>query len=806
MARDDGSKSPDGSLRRPSLGSRDERPSSEFLGAERSRISIIAEDSDERTSRTSGSSPELDDVDEKPSRSSSYSDHGDDDDDDEEILPESLTEDWEEKMSRFSQANTLQDRRRRESETVVVLPDDKADRRKSTGSATSTVSRCSHCGHHRRASSVTLANAPVVPMRKSSLPQRHGSLRITPRVQPMSPKAAAASEAAAAAGCSEQRAFPLNVKRVPSHAMSDVQVARHVQSDGNNFSEPRSETASIISSIFAPSLRHLASHPSLNGSLGSPVRRGSIVTPVAEQRHPGKAGARISRFTRPFEPDIDEDDGEDYLRQVRRLEALRAQQRISQVLAADIFCEKEEWVEGWPLVFLIIGICLVVFIISVHRTIITTAIPQITSEFKSTADIGWYGSAYLLTACAFQPLFGRIFVLFSVKWSYLLAMLMFLGGSLICALSPSSMVLIIGRAVAGFGSAGILTGSFVTWRWNFFVNLPVVGANMIIFLIFFHPRQSPRVRPRFFDRILELDLLGNILLLGACVMLFMALELTNRGQAWSSIKIIGLLSGSGATAIVFAAWQWWRQDGALIPPAIITHRTVAASCVAAFSTYGALMIHTYFLPLWFQAIRGEDAIMSGVDMIPYVATIGIFSLLSAVFVSVVGYPVPPAIVGGMIGTAGCGVLRLLSQSTPTAYWIGFEILVAAGFGMSIQQGLTAVQAILPPDDISVGTAAVVASQSLGGAIFVSVGNTLFQNYVLRAAARNLVPGVNIRAVLRAGATAFRTSVPASALPRMMTVYNDALRVTFTAAIPLAGVAAIAACFMEWKSVKVKKAG
>ncbi|KAJ0286613.1 hypothetical protein Brms1b_004459 [Colletotrichum noveboracense] len=372
MARDDDSKSPDGSLRRPSLGSRDERPSSEFLGAERSRISIIAEDSDERTDRTSGSSPELDDVDEKPSRSSSYSDQGEDDDDDEEILPESLTEDWEEKMSRFSQANTLQDRRRRESEIVVVLPDDKANRRKSTGSATSTVSRCSHCGHHRRASSVTLANAPVVPMRKSSLPQRHGSLRITPRVQPMSPKAAAASEAAAAAGCSEQRAFPLNVKRVPSHAMSDVQVARHVQSDGNNFSEPRSETASIISSIFAPSLRHLASHPSLNGSLGSPVRRGSIVTPVAEQRHPGKAGARISRFTRPFEPDIDEDDGEDYLRQVRRLEALRAQQRISQVLAADIFCEKEEWVEGWPLVFLIIGICLVVFIISVHRTIITT--------------------------------------------------------------------------------------------------------------------------------------------------------------------------------------------------------------------------------------------------------------------------------------------------------------------------------------------------------------------------------------------------------------------------------------------------
>ncbi|KAF9876721.1 major facilitator superfamily transporter [Colletotrichum karsti] len=831
-------------LQRPSLGSRDERPSSEFLGQERNRISIIAEDSDERTS---GSSPELE-LEEKPSIPSSYSEDDDDEeDDDEKILPESLTEDWEEKMSRFSQANTLEEKRRRESERTVVgvaLPDEKASRRISTASAASSVSQCSNCGHHRRASSVTLASramSPTNPNRKSSV-QRHSSLRITPRVQPMSPTAAAASEQQQQQG---QRALPFAVKRVASHAMSDVQTTRHVSGEGSAFSEPHSETASIISSIFAPPLRHLASHPSLNGSsLGSP-RRGSILTPVAEQRHPGKAGARISRFTRPFEPDIDEDDGEDYLRQVRRLEALRAQQRISQVLAADVFADREDWVEGWPLAFIVMGICLVVFLISVDRTIITTAIPFITAEFQSTADIGWYGSAYLLTSCAFQPVFGKVFTLFSVKWSYIFAMFMFLGGSLICALAPSSAVLIIGRAVAGFGSAGILTGSFlviatavpmrfravymavvglmfglgatvspllggvftdlVTWRWCFYFNLPIVGATMAIFLLFFHPKRLPRPRKSFMDRLMELDSVGIILLLGAGVMLFLALEHTNQGEPWSSTRIIGLLSGAGATAVVFAAWQWWRQDGALIPPAIITQRTVAASCVAAFATYGALIIHSYFLPIWFQAIRGEDALSSGVDMIPYVATIAIFSLISSVFVSIVGYPVPPAVIGGVIGTAGSGILRLLTPNTPTTHWIGFEILVSAGFGMSIQQGFTAVQAVLPPDDISIGTAAVVASQSLGGAIFISVGNTLFQNHLLQASAKRIVPGVDIRQVLMAGATSFRTIVPANALPRMLIVYNDALRVAFTVAIPLAGVATIAACFMEWKSVKEKKA-
>lgn len=333
------------------------------------------------------------------------------------------------------------------------------------------------------------------------------------------------------------------------------------------------------------------------------------------------------------------------------------------------------------------------------------------------------------------------------------------------------------------------------------MNLPVGAVTVAVFLLFFHPKRPLRPQQTFFDRIMDLDLVGNVFLLGACVMLFLALEFTTQGEAWSSIKVIGLLSGAGVTAVVFAAWQWWKQDGALMPPAIITQRTVAASCVAAFTTYGALLIHSYFLPIWFQAIKGENAISSGVDMIPYVATNAFFSLLSGIFVSVVGYYVPPAVVGAMIATAGCGILRLLSQDTPTAQWIGFEIVVSAGFGMSIQQGFTAVQAVLPPDEISIGTAAVVASQSLGGAIFISVGNTLFQNHLLQASVQNMIPGVNIRAVLEGGATAFRTTVPESALPTLLTMYNEALRLAFTAAIPLAGVSAIAACFMEWKSVK-----
>ena len=89
------------------------------------------------------------------------------------------------------------------------------------------------------------------------------------------------------------------------------------------------------------------------------------------------------------------------------------------------------------------------------------AIPYITHEFASTPDLGWYGSAYLLTACAFQPLFGRVFMIFSVKKAYLIAVFLFEVGSLLCGVAPNSITLIVGRAIAGLGSAGILTGSFV---------------------------------------------------------------------------------------------------------------------------------------------------------------------------------------------------------------------------------------------------------------------------------------------------------------------------------------------------------
>ncbi|KAK0753841.1 major facilitator superfamily domain-containing protein [Schizothecium vesticola] len=481
-----------------------------------------------------------------------------------------------------------------------------------------------------------------------------------------------------------------------------------------------------------------------------------------------------------------------------------------------------------------------VFLISIDRTIMSTATPYITQELQSTPDIGWYGSAYLLTACAFQPAFGRMFWLFSVKAAFLMAMFVFLLGSLLCGVAYSSMALIMGRAVTGLGSAGVLTGSFVivakavplrsrplfmsvvgsmfglgasvgpllggvftdtvTWRWCFYLNLLIGGAIMLAMGVFFQPWKNNHANRTVEARLKDLDLVGNVLLLGSFIMLFLAIQRTAVGVPWRSQEIVGLLTGSGVVGVLFVGWQGWKGDDALLPPRIMGQRTVAASCGLGFLTYGAIINLTYFLPIWFQAIHGDSTVISGVHMSPYYGVSAGFSLLAGYIVSVTGYVTPLAVIGSAIGTVGLGLLTLLSVETTTAQWVGFEILTSAGFGLSILQCFTAVQTVLSEDDMAIGTTAVIAAQSLGGAVFLKVGNSVFQNMLRQSSKGERLPGVDIRKIIDAGTSVFRNEVAAEQLHDELVVYNGALRMVFVVGVPLGALAAVVSCFIEFRSV------
>ena len=305
-------------------------------------------------------------------------------------------------------------------------------------------------------------------------------------------------------------------------------------------------------------------------------------------------------------------------------------------------------------------------------------------------------------------------------------------------------------------------------------------------------------------KIVALDLLGNSLLIVAAVMLFTALQFNDEGWAWGSAREIGLLVGFGMTAIIFILWQWRQGDDALLPPRIVLQRSVAAGAVAAFFIYGTLLIHAYYLPIWFQAIKGADAIQSGVDLIAYMVANALFSVLAGIVVSKVGYFAPPAIIGAAIGTVGCGLLTTLEVNSGPGQWVVYQVIISIGLGMAIQQGVIAVQTVLKLDQVPIGIAAIISMQSLGGAVFVSVGNNILQNTLNQASAANEIPDIDLKAVIKAGATQFRSIVPTATLPALLVVYNNALCKTFICAIPLSGLAFFASFFLEWKSVKDKE--
>ena len=324
-------------------------------------------------------------------------------------------------------------------------------------------------------------------------------------------------------------------------------------------------------------------------------------------------------------------------------------------------------------------------------------------------------------------------------------------------------------------------------------------------IFFFKPHKHAKESDKpVMEKVLGLDLVGNFILIVAAVMFFLALQYNELNYPWKSARVIGLLIGAFVTAIIFIFWQKRQGDRALLPPQIVLQRSVAVSCMAAFFIYGTVLLHAYYLPIWFQAIKGANAVQSGVDLIAYMIANALFSVIAGIVVSKVGYFAPPAILGSAIGTIGCGLLSTLQVNSGTGKWVGYQVLTSAGLGMAVQQGVIAVQTVLKLDQVPIGIAAIVSMQSLGGAVFVSVGNNILQNVLDQASAANELPGVDVAAVLSAGATQFRSIVPAASLPGLLVVYNSALQKVFIAAIPLSALSCLVACGLEWKSVKDKK--
>lgn len=181
----------------------------------------------------------------------------------------------------------------------------------------------------------------------------------------------------------------------------------------------------------------------------------------------------------------------------------------------------------------------------------------------------------------------------------------------------------------------------------------------------------------------------------------------------------------------------------------------------------------------------------------------IISVVAGACVTIFGYYTPFVICSSIFMAVGAGLLSTFTTSTGHSEWIGYSCLFGIGVGMGMQQTLIAVQTVLPLKDVPIGTATIMFSQTLGGALFISVGQNVFSNQLLKNLALR-VPNLNPLAVLSVGATTLKYAIAPQYLQEVLVAYNDTLTQVFYVSTATGALSIIGALILEWKSVKGKK--
>ncbi|MFF8937441.1 DHA2 family efflux MFS transporter permease subunit [Streptomyces paradoxus] len=467
---------------------------------------------------------------------------------------------------------------------------------------------------------------------------------------------------------------------------------------------------------------------------------------------------------------------------------------------------------------------------ALDQTIVSTALPTIVSDLGGLDHLSWVVTAYLLAATAATPLWGKLGDQYGRKRLFQTAIVIFLVGSALCGAAQDMAQLIAFRALQGLGGGGLIVLSMaivgdlvsprergryqglfgavfgatsvlgpllgglftqhLSWRWVFYVNLPVgIVALAVIATVLHIPRTAQRH---------VIDYLGTFLIAAVATCLVLVASLGGTTWAWGSWQIVGLAVLGVVLAVAFVAVER-RAAEPVLPLELFRVRTFTLAAVISFVVGFAMFGAMTYLPTFLQVVQGISPTMSGVHMLPMVLGLLLASTASGQIVSRTGRWKVFPIAGTGVTTLGLLLLHQLDEDSSTAELSGFFFVFGLGLGLVMQVLVLIVQNAVPYEDLGVATSGATFFRSIGASFGVAVFGTVFAGRLgeqLTDAFRDvrLPPGVSVDA-LEADPRGI-AALPPGLRPPALHAYAVSITDVFLYAAPVALLGFVLAWFLK----------
>ena len=457
----------------------------------------------------------------------------------------------------------------------------------------------------------------------------------------------------------------------------------------------------------------------------------------------------------------------------------------------------------------VIGLMLALTLAALDQNIVGVALPRIVSDLGGLAHLSWVVTSFMVTSTATTPLYGKLSDLYGRKPLFIFAILVFLVGSCLCGLSQTMAQLVVFRGIQGIGAGGLMTlamttiadlvaprergryqglfgaafafssiagpllGGFITsglsWRWIFYVNLPIGLVALAFFTFGFH-RPHHRVVHR-------IDYAGVAFLTSGTVALLLVLSMGGVQYPWSSPLIIGLAASAAALCLLLIITER-RSAEPVFSPYLFRNRVFVIASGTMGLTFLGLFGAAVFLPLFFQLVLGHAPAQAGLLMAPMTGGVVVSSFLGGRLVSRTGkYKVFP--VAGL-AAASLSFLAVMAAASLHAGIVVIEvslIVLGLGFGLVMPNLMVAIQNAVGLRELGVATATASFFRSLGGTFGVALSGAIMTSQLHGMRMANASRAGGIRAILDQGIQEIGR-LPQAQQDLVIAIYRHAISTTF----------------------------